>query len=642
MSNDPAELYCPGENRIESSQMTRFMREVGFDNYTDLLQWSISNPEEFWPRLFSFFDIKYSGALSPAFNDITFQDYSWFPNVELNFAENLLKCDSKEKIAINFVHESGLNKKLSYSELRGQTASLANYIKDYIDPGDVLAAYMPHIPETIIAMLATTSLGGVFTSTSSDFGAEGVIERLSQSRPVVLVAACGYEYNGKYYDCLQKIKTIASKISTLKKVILVDFLNRKPAIDDVDNGTLWDSAMDEGKSGTLTFKRVKFDSPVYILYSSGTTGKPKCIVHCAGGVLLQHVKELGLHCDLTENKNIFYFTTCGWMMWNWLTSALALNATVTVYEGSPTHPDINTFFDIINREKINIFGTSPRFLKALERSGTNLTSSYPSLETILTTGSPLLPEQFDFVYEKIKKDVQLSSISGGTDIVSCFVLGNPVLPVYRGEIQCIGLGMDVSCYSEDGREIINTKGELICKKSFPSRPTCFLNDPTGEKINKAYFNAIPNVWCHGDFITITDRKTAIIHGRSDTTLNPGGVRIGTAEIYRQAEAFDFIEDSLCIGQQINGDVRVILFVKLKKDKQLDNEGIENIKQAILRNTTPRHVPSHIYQVNDIPYTRSGKKMELPVMRLLSNMKIDNIEAVANPTCLVEYEQYQQV
>lgn len=640
MSNNITKLYTPSKNRIESSQINHFMREAGFNNYSDLHQWTISKPEEFWPDLFGFFNLKYNGNLSPAFNDITFKDYSWFPNVELNFAENLLKCDSSEKVAINFVHESGLNKKISYSELRSQTASMADYIKSYISEGDVLAAYMPHIPETIISMLAVTSLGGVFTSTSSDFGVKGVIERLSQSKPAVLVAACGYEYNGKYYDCLEKIKSIVDHIPTLKKVILVDFLKKSPSTVDIDKSILWNTAMEVSKCNELTFKRVKFNSPVYILYSSGTTGKPKCIVHCVGGVLLQHVKELGLHCDLTEDKNIFYFTTCGWMMWNWLISSLALNATITIYEGSPAYPDINYFFDIINREKINIFGTSAKFLKALEDSEKEPTNKYPTLETILSTGSPLLPEQFDFVYEKIKQEVQLSSISGGTDIVSCFVLGNPILPIYRGEIQCIGLGMDVSCCNEDGSELINTKGELTCKKSFPSRPTHFLSDPTGEKINNAYFNTIPGLWCHGDFITITDRETVIIHGRSDTTLNPGGVRIGTAEIYRQVELFDYIEDSLCIGQQINGDVNVILFVKLKAGEQFDDNKVKEIKSAILKNTTSRHVPANIYQVNDIPYTRSGKKMELPVTRLLSNIKVDNIEAVANPECLAEYEQYK--
>ncbi len=636
----PVEYWKPDAARIKASQMYRFMQEVGVSNYAELHQWSIDEPAQFWSQLFSFFNLKYTGELQPAFRDTSFKEYTWFPKIKLNFAENLLRYNKPDKIALNFVHESGIKKQISYQELGQQTAKLASFIKETLGEGDVLAAFMPHIPETVVSMLAATSLGGIFTSTSCDFGAEGVIDRLSQSKPKVLVAVCGYEYNGKYFDCLNKIKKITDNLPMLQKIIVVDFLNKKPNLDEIENAILWDDALTQYDGSALSFKKVRFDSPVYILYSSGTSGKPKCIVHSAGGTLIQHVKELGLHCDLTDNKNIFFFTTCGWMMWNWLVSSLALGATITIYEGSPGYPSMSHFIKIIDREKVNIFGTSPKYLKALADSNEDITSDYPTLETILSTGAPLLNEQYDFVYHKIKNNVQLSSIAGGTDIVSCFVLGNPMLPVNRGEIQCLGLGMNVSCFNDEGEDQLNQEGEMVCKQSFPSRPICFLNDQTGKRIENAYFNQFPGVWCQGDYISITDRKTVIIHGRSDTTLNPGGVRIGTAEIYRQTEPLHYIEDSLCVGRTKDGDVELILFVMMKNNESLDDNKIKQIKSTIRQNTTPRHVPIEVYQVNGIPYTSSGKKMELPITRILAKKTITNLEAVANPECLKEYEQYQ--
>jgi len=503
--------------------------------------------------------------------------------------------------------------------------------------GDVLAAYMPNIPETTMAMLATSALGGTFTSTSCDFGIEGVLDRFSQSKPKVLVAAVGYEYNGKYFDLTERLKEIESRLPGLEKIILVDFLGKGIQLDGFKKAVSWTEAV--SKKAELKFERLAFSHPLYIMYSSGTTGKPKCIVHSQGGTLLCHIKELGLHTDLTEEKKMFFFTTCGWMMWNWLVSSLFFGCEVILYEGSPAYPSPEHYFKMIDRVGISIFGTSPKFLKALEDTNANLNSDFPSLEVILSTGSPLLPEQYDFVYNKIKKDLQLSSISGGTDIVGCFMLGNPVLPVYRGEIQCLGLGLDVAAINEKGEPLIEQEGELVCRQTFPNRPVSFLDDPKNEKINAAYFEQNPGVWTHGDFVKVTSHGGVIVYGRSDATLNPGGVRIGTAEIYRQTETLPFILDSLCVGKNTNGDVDVLLFVKLKEGEELTNERKKQIKEQIKKNTTPRHVPREIHVVRDIPYTRSGKKVELAVSKIIHGKPVTNVEALANPESLQEYERF---
>jgi len=631
-------LWSPDENRIEKTQLRKFQKHLGHvGDYKSFHRFSVDNKIKFWCELFSFYDVSYEGSLTPSLLDDSFKTYSWFPEVRLNFAENLLKKGQSDKTALHFQHESGLSKKISYGELREVTASLADHLRPFLKKGDVLAAYMPNIPETTMAMLATSALGGTFTSTSCDFGIEGVLDRFSQSKPKVLVAAVGYEYNGKYFDLTERLKEIESRLPGLEKIILVDFLGKGIQLDGFKKAVSWTEAV--SKKAELKFERLAFSHPLYIMYSSGTTGKPKCIVHSQGGTLLCHIKELGLHTDLTEEKKMFFFTTCGWMMWNWLVSSLFFGCEVILYEGSPAYPSPEHYFKMIDRVGISIFGTSPKFLKALEDTNANLNSDFPSLEVILSTGSPLLPEQYDFVYNKIKKDLQLSSISGGTDIVGCFMLGNPVLPVYRGEIQCLGLGLDVAAINEKGEPLIEQEGELVCRQTFPNRPVSFLDDPKNEKINAAYFEQNPGVWTHGDFVKVTSHGGVIVYGRSDATLNPGGVRIGTAEIYRQTETLPFILDSLCVGKNTNGDVDVLLFVKLKEGEELTNERKKQIKEQIKKNTTPRHVPREIHVVRDIPYTRSGKKVELAVSKIIHGKPVTNVEALANPESLQEYERF---
>jgi acetoacetyl-CoA synthetase len=637
--------WIPSELKIKNSEMTKytlFLKEklqIELNHYVDLHRFSVENSSLFWNSLFPYFNISYSGALEPAFTNLCFDQYTWYPNVEINFAENLLKNGKDKNIAFNFVHESGLQKKMTYLDLRSDVAKLSKTLSEFIKNGDVVSAYMPNLPETAIAMLATSSLGGIFTSTSSDFGIDGVVDRFSQSRPKVLIAAIGYEYGGKYFDQTSKIIEIEKRLPSIEKIILVDFLERGIDLSQFNKSIKYCDIVNSTFIPQLNFVKNKFSHPLYIMYSSGTTGKPKCIVHSQGGVLLQHLKELSLHSNLNESKKISFFTTCGWMMWNWLISSLYFGSEIILYEGSPAHPSPESFFKIINREKINIFGTSPRFLKALEDSNAHFEDGFESLETLLSTGSPLLPEQYDYVYNRLKKDIHLSSISGGTDIIGCFMLGNPNLPVFAGEIQCKGLGMDIQALDDNGRPVTDLEGELVCRKSFPSRPIYFLDDQNNEKIKAAYFNQNPGVWTHGDFIKINHRGGVIVYGRSDATLNPGGVRIGTAEIYRQTEQLSFIVDSICVGRSSNGDVDVVLFVKMQLGLTLSSEHKKAIKDIIRKNTTPRHVPKEIFQVVDIPYTRSGKKVELAITKILANKEVTNVEALSNPECLSEYKNF---
>ncbi|MCB9093949.1 MAG: acetoacetate--CoA ligase [Halobacteriovoraceae bacterium] len=642
-------LWKPSDEAVKNSQMAHFMKHIEnrysqeFSHYNDLHQWSVENTEDFWNEIFLYFNLNHEGENKPVALEQSFLKYPWFPNVKLNFAENLLAKGKESDCALNFFHESGLEKKINYGQLKSEVARVTNYLESTgFREGDVLACYMPNIPETVMSMLSCTSLGGCFTSTSCDFGLQGVIDRFSQSKPKILVMATGYQYNGKYFDLSSRVKELKANIPSIEKIILVDFLGQfdKNSFQESDC-EFWDEIGRKGSRDGLTFKRVSFASPLYIMYSSGTTGKPKCIVHSVGGTLLQHLKELALHCDLKQNEKIFYFTTCGWMMWNWLVSSLAIGAEVFLYEGSPGYPSLDEFVKKIDEKKIALWGTSPKFIRALEVNDWKRSGDFKYLRCLLSTGAPLLPEQFDYIYESIKTDLQVASICGGTDIISCFMLGNPLRQVYRGEIQCLGLGMDVACFDGQGKPVYEVEGELVCRKPFISQPIYFLDDSDCTKIKKAYFNRFAGVWHHGDFVTLTKDKTVIVFGRSDATLNPGGVRIGTGEIYRQTEKISYIDDTLCVGvQNSEGDVDIVLFVKMRDDNEkLDENKIKEIKTFIRSETTPRHVPKNIYQVTGIPYTRSGKKMELAITRMMNGKPLDNKEAMANPECLKEYEQF---
>lgn len=639
-------LWSPSRERVDRSEMTRFTqflekkREKSFTSYPELHKFSVDNNEFFWEDLSEFYGIQFDQSPSRICGDSGFSSYSWFEGAQLNFAKNLLSQGQDQATALHFLHESGNEEKIDYQTLRSRVASFSNSLRAVMGKGDVLAAYMPNIPETVISMLSCTSFGGVFTSTSADFGIEGVVDRFGQSRPKVLVTVGAYQYNGKTYSLIPKLVEIEKRLDFLERIIVVDFIGQGSDLDlsKLSKATLW-SDFAEDEAAKLEFTPLPFSHPLYIMYSSGTTGKPKCIVHSTGGTLIQHVKELGLHSGLTANKSIMYFTTCGWMMWNWLVSSLFFGARVVLYEGSPGFPALSDFFELIDRKEINIFGTSPKFLKALEDSGYKNASGLPSLESILSTGAPLLPEQFDFIYQSLKADVCVSSISGGTDIIGCFMLGNPNMPVIRGQIQCLGLGMAVKCFSDEAKEVQESEGELVCVKSFPSRPLYFLNDESGERIADAYFNRFSGVWHHGDFIKVTDEGGVVVYGRSDATLNPGGVRIGTAEIYRQTEKLSWIADSVCVGKKVDGDVEVALFIRCQEGEELDDSRKLEVKKLIKEQTTPRHVPRFIFKVKDIPYTRSGKKMELAVSRLVEGRSLSNIEAVANPDSLEEYKSF---
>jgi acetoacetyl-CoA synthetase len=622
-------------------------RNLKFKDYQALHRWSVTRREEFWSDLWDFTKVIGSTKGSDVLqHPQEMLKARFFPQAKLNYAENLLRfCCSpdfvpKSKEALVFWSEDKVQSKLTWSELRQQVTACAAALRSVgVHKGDRVAGYLPNMPEGIVAMLATASLGAIWSSASPDFGVQGVLDRFGQIEPKVLIAVDGYWYNGKKMDCRQKVEEISQKIPTLKKVVLVPLLNLSP----LSVTTPWHDFLSSGDSHLpLAFEPVEFAHPLFIMFSSGTTGIPKCIVHGHGGTLLQHLKEHQLHGDLRVGDKLLYFTTLGWMMWNWMATGLASGATLLLYDGAPFVQvggvEGRILFDFIEQEKVTHFGTSAKFIDSALKAGLQpiKTHNLSSLRFIFSTGSPLAPEGFDYVYNQIKSDVCLSSISGGTDIISCFMLGNPDMPVWRGEIQCAGLGMDVQIFSEDGVPVEQAKGELVCTQAFPSMPVEFWNDPQGKKYFDAYFARFPNTWCHGDFVEHTEHAGYIIYGRSDAVLNPGGVRIGTAEIYRQVERLPEVLESIVVGQDWQNDVRVVLFVKLFETQTLTPELESKIKKTIRENCTPRHVPSKILQVKDIPRTKSGKIVELAVRKVVHNEPIKNIEALANPEALEHF------
>lgn len=646
--NNPT-LWTPGTERVATSQLQAFQQQLqrecnmSFDSYVQLQQWSTKEPAVFWQQLWQFADIRSSQRCSQVLQTAdTFSDTQWFVGARLNFAENLLRRRD-EQAAIIALREDGQRREVSYAELYSQVAVLASAMRDKgLQAGDRVAGFMPNTLETVVAMLATTSIGAIWSSCSPDFGSSGALDRFSQIAPKLLFAVDGYIYNGKNIDCLDKIKRLSENLDGLAATIITPFLGGKAALQNIPGACSYQdfctAASADAATVDIEFAQLPFNHPLYIMYSSGTTGVPKCIVHSAGGTLIQHLKEHRLHCDISANDVVFYFSTCGWMMWNWLVSALASEATVVLYDGSPMFDSGNVLLDAIDREKISVFGTSAKFISALEKFGLTPKDSHSlrSVKSILSTGSPLSEESYDYVYQSIKQDVCLSSISGGTDIISCFVLGNSNLPVHRGEIQCLGLGMAVEIWDDDGSAMTTGKGELVCTAPFPSCPIGFWNDPDGSKFHRAYFDRFTNIWAHGDFGEITEHGGVIIHGRSDAILNPGGVRIGSAEIYRQVEILEEVMESVVIGQRWQDDVRVVLFVILRDGLVLDDELQQKIRRQIRQNTTPRHVPEKICQVTDIPRTLSGKVAELAVRNCVHGETVKNVDSLANPEALAQF------
>ncbi|WP_237567910.1 acetoacetate--CoA ligase [Microbulbifer hydrolyticus] len=634
--------------------MDQFRRRVNeshqqsLPDYSALYQWSVDNRETFWGELWDFGEVVASARGERVLGKDAMPGAEWFPDARLNFAENLLRFRD-DRVALIERLENGGRRQLTYAQLFEEVERLASALVGAgVGKGDRVAGFMPNIMDTVVAMLATTSLGAIWTSCSPDFGINGVLDRFGQVEPKVLFACEGYYYNGKTIDSLPRLAQIVEQIESIQQLVVVpvarDAVQTAEAIDGLDRAITLGAFTEAAPARALTFEQTEFNHPLYIMYSSGTTGVPKCIVHGVGGTLLQHIKEHRLHTDISRDDTLFYFTTCGWMMWNWLVSGLACGATLVLYDGSPFYPAAQCLWDMADEENISVFGTSAKYIAALEKAGCKPreTHKLERLRAVLSTGSPLAHEGFRYVYRDIKSDVCLSSISGGTDIVSCFALGNPALPVYPGELQCRGLGMAVEVWNDDGKSVLEDKGELVCASSFPCMPIGFWNDPDGSKYHGAYFENWPGVWAHGDYAEITEHGGVIIYGRSDAVLNPGGVRIGTAEIYRQVEKVEEVLDSICIGQEWRDDVRVVLFVVLREGLSLDDDLIQKIRTTIRANTTPRHVPAKVIQVTDIPRTISGKIVELAVRNVVHGKPVKNQEALANPEALKLFENLPEL
>ncbi len=639
------QLWQPEKDQIDNSLLYHFISKINLKyqlnltDYQDIYLWSVENNRAFWPELWDFCLVIGQQGDTVLSNPENIQHSIWFENGSLNFAENLLQRKDGHT-AIIWQIEDKLSGSFSYKALYLAVARLAHYLRiSGVNKGDRVAGYLPNIPEAIIAMLATTSIGAIWSSTSPDFGAESVIERFGQIKPKVLITATAYSFKGKVIDYQDKSLAVIRAIVSIETTIQVALLEKTPRF-----GEDWSQIQGQTQVKTITFEQVPFNHPLYILYSSGTTGKPKCIIHCTGGILLQHLKEHRLHCDIHPGDRVFYFTTCGWMMWNWLVSALASHASIMLFDGNPFYPDKYVLWRYAQEQNCTLFGTSAKYLETLNKQKARPINHYPlpSLRCICSTGSVLEPEDYDYVYADIKPDIQLSSISGGTDICSCFVLGNPISPVYRGVCQGRGLGMDVQVFDASGNRTLNQKGELVCCNSFPNQPLGFWNDPEDIKYYKAYYAHYPNTWRHGDWVELKDNGGVIFYGRSDATLNPGGVRIGTAEIYRYVEQFEEIQEAIAVGQSWENDERVVLFVKLSANAKLTEELIDRIKTRLRQQLTPRHSPAKILAVDDIPRTKSGKITELAVKQVIHGREVSNTGALANPECLAGFSNRSEL
>jgi acetoacetyl-CoA synthetase len=639
-------LWTPSPERRKTSNlaafMTAIMRQGGPETrtYADIHAFSLAEPEKFWAALWEFGRIKASVRGKRVFvPGNTMAEARFFPDARLNYAENML-AKHDDSVAIIFQGEDKVRRTMSWKELSVKVARLHRALGAMgLKPGDRVAAIVPNHPDTIVCFLAVASLGGVWSSCSPDFGERGILDRFGQIAPRFLIACDGYYYNGKVIPLAAKIDAVLKRLPSVEETIIIDYIGTATDISRTfPRATAYDDFISRDSSEGIEYAQLRFDHPLYILYSSGTTGVPKCIVHRAGGILLKHLSEHLLNCDVKSADRLFYFTTCGWMMWNWLVSGLAAGATLLLYDGSPFYPSERSLFDFAETQGMTIFGTSAKYIDAVKKSGLRPreTHDLSALHTMLSTGSPLSAESFDFVYDAIKPDVHLASISGGTDICGCFVGGNPLSPVWRGEIQGAMLGTAVDVYDEEGRPVRREKGELVCTKPFPSMPLMFWNDPDGEKYKNAYFSRFPGIWCHGDYAEWTAHDGIIIHGRSDATLNPGGVRIGTAEIYAQVEQVPEVIEALAIAQDWDADVRVVLFVRLREGAVLDDALIARIKAQIRQGASPRHVPAKIVAIADIPRTKSGKITELAVRDVVHGRAVKNREALANPEALDLY------